>query len=271
MEQPGMKPNTYNLDDVHMASNLMARPILSSDPRVNCSFRAIPLRHLGIRFRELSEYGVVIHESPDKLVIMIYHRRPELLLAVVRHAWVNKYMEMGAPCIMHFGPLTQYQSVVVTFERDGTGTGDTKQANPETQSQGPLQPQPQPQPCAYSNSTASSEATASPVNMTSRSPSLLCPIPEGRPPTSSNMHLMADFDFLGELQAQFTKHAAQFPEAYKKASRTYSGPRPYQPQPGALPLVYQNLPDGRSVRAPLPYQNSRRPPGYRGSQGNQHH
>ncbi|KAI1662823.1 hypothetical protein F4813DRAFT_342074 [Daldinia decipiens] len=261
MEQPGKKLNTYNLDDVHMVSDFMTCPILSNTPRVYCSFRAIPLRHLGIRFRELSEYGLISHESPDKLVIMIYHQRPELLLAVVRHAWVNKYMEMGAPCIMHFGPLTQYQSVVLTFERDGTGTGDTKQANSKTESQEPLQPQPQSY--AYSNSTTSSEVTTSPANIIPRRPSLLHPIPEGQQLNLSNMRLMADFDFLGELQAQFTKHAARFPEAYRKASRSYSGPRPYQPQPGALPLVYQNLPDGRSVRVPFPYQSSSSRPGNR--------
>ncbi|KAI0848447.1 hypothetical protein F5Y00DRAFT_86095 [Daldinia vernicosa] len=259
MERPGMEPNTYNLDDVHMASTVMGRPILEIDPRVNCSFRAIPLRHLGIKFRELSEYGVVIHESPIKLVIMIYHRRPELLLPVVRHAWVSKYMETGAPCTMHFGPLIPCESVVVTMERDRTGNGNKKQAGSETKSQEP--PQPQPQSYTYSNSTTSSEATTSPVNITPTRPNL---------PSMSDVHRMADFDFLGELQAQFTQHAARFPEAYRQAAQTYSGPRPYQPQPGALPLVYQSLPNGQSVRAPLPYRRSPSHPGYGGCQGNRH-
>ncbi|KAI0119755.1 hypothetical protein F4814DRAFT_413157 [Daldinia grandis] len=265
-EQPKMNSNTYNLDDVHMVGNLMAHPILLSDPRVNCRFRAIPLRHLGIQFRQLSEYGIIIHESPNRLDIVICHQRPELLLAVVRHAWVSKYMEMGAPCIMHFGPLVQYQNVIATFERDGTGTGDIKHPNSETQSQGPLQPQPQPY--AYSSSPASSEDTASPVNITPRRPSLLYTIPEGRPSASSNTHRMVDFDFLGELQAQFTQHAARFPEAYRRASRNYSGPRPYQPQPGALALVYQSLPNGQTVRAPLLYHRPRNLPSHCRYQGN---
>ncbi|KAK6952533.1 hypothetical protein Daesc_007074 [Daldinia eschscholtzii] len=237
MERPGIKPHTYNLDDVNMVSSLMTRPLLQSDLR-------------------LSDYGTIIHESEEKLAIVINHRNPELLLAVIRHAWVNEYLELGAPCIMRFGPLIQYQSVLVMFEREETDASHSTSSKPESRPQEQTQPQ----------STALSDSTTSPDTSPSK-PRLLYPILEHERPPSSNEHPMANFDYLSELQVQFTRHAARFPEAYRIASRSYSGPRSYIPRPGAPLVVYQIHPNGQTSRAPLPYQATSSSTGYHGSRG----
>ncbi|KAI0883791.1 uncharacterized protein GGS22DRAFT_195011 [Annulohypoxylon maeteangense] len=106
----------YNLDSQDMQSELKRGPI-SGSCAVSCLFQAIPLRHLSIIFRSLSEYGKVIEEGPDKLVIRFKHRNPELMQQVIRHAWVTQYVGFGVQCRMHCGPLIQYKTIEMTLER----------------------------------------------------------------------------------------------------------------------------------------------------------
>ncbi|KAI2465441.1 hypothetical protein F4781DRAFT_24644 [Annulohypoxylon bovei var. microspora] len=106
----------YQLDDTYLPNAVMANPI-PGNYVVSCSFNAIPLRGFSIEFRELSDYGKIIEECPNKLVIRIKHRNPETLSSIVRQAWVEKYIDPGVECRMHFGPLIQYGTLEITLER----------------------------------------------------------------------------------------------------------------------------------------------------------
>ncbi|KAI1463724.1 uncharacterized protein F4812DRAFT_463553 [Daldinia caldariorum] len=246
VEQLGIRPHLYNLDDISMTRSLISRPPQNNLGVVSCTFQAFPLRHFGFQFRSLSDYGTIFHKSSRKLVIVINHRNPELLLPVLRHAWVNEYLELGARCIMRFGPLIRYQNVEVTFEREESETSHG--TNPERQSQ--LQEEAQAQSTAFSNSINSS------ANPTPQRAGPLNPISEDQGSSSPNAHPMADFDYMSELKDQFARHKERFPEAYRIAARDYSGPRAYLISlPGGF-TAYQSYPEEQNSRVPLPYHDS---------------
>ncbi|KAI1801561.1 hypothetical protein F4811DRAFT_456453 [Daldinia bambusicola] len=155
MEGPGINPNPYDLDDLWMICSFISCLPLSNIGVASCIFQAIPLRNFGFHFRRLSDYGTIFHESPERLVIVINHRDPGLIMRVVRHAWVNEYLELGDRGMMRFGPLVPYQDVEVTFERvePEPSHGTRPDQQPE------LQEQTQAQSTAPSNSITSSENT----------------------------------------------------------------------------------------------------------------
>ncbi|KAI1101279.1 hypothetical protein F4804DRAFT_316296 [Jackrogersella minutella] len=109
----------HDLDDIYLRDKLYGRSVIPlGSYTVSCSFKAIPFRNLGIRYRKLSDYGKIIEEGPEKLIIELNHKAPDLLMQVVKQAWVTKYQEMGVPCRMHFSPAIPYQAVEVTLERE---------------------------------------------------------------------------------------------------------------------------------------------------------
>lgn len=106
----------YDLDDEKIQENVNKWPI-SGNCVVSCSFKAIPLSCLGIHFRKLSDYGTIIEESPDKLVIRFKHRNPEMMQSLIKSAWIDKYVGLGVQCCMHCGPLLQYKTIEMMLER----------------------------------------------------------------------------------------------------------------------------------------------------------
>ncbi|KAI1087936.1 hypothetical protein F5B19DRAFT_41672 [Rostrohypoxylon terebratum] len=106
----------YDLDGESIVEDVDRWPI-SGNCVISCSFKAIPLSPLGIQFRKLSDYGRIIEETPDKLVIRFKHRNPEMIQLLIRLAWINKYMDFGVQCRMHCGPLLQYQTIEMILER----------------------------------------------------------------------------------------------------------------------------------------------------------
>ncbi|KAI1140633.1 hypothetical protein F5Y05DRAFT_280801 [Hypoxylon sp. FL0543] len=106
----------YNLDDPSLVTSFNEYPMPWGPTRTSCYFRSASLRPLGIWFRDLSEYGEVVEEGPEKLVIRLTHREPGSLLMVVWCAWVAKYLADGTLCTMEFEPLMPYQPVEVVFQ-----------------------------------------------------------------------------------------------------------------------------------------------------------
>ncbi|KAI4865200.1 hypothetical protein F4820DRAFT_421212 [Hypoxylon rubiginosum] len=84
-----------------------------------CVFQAIPLAHLGVPFRDLSDYGIVDHESAHKLVMTITHQDPLSVVMVIKQAWVTKYVPAGTQIALRFGPLVAYANVEIVMEKVG--------------------------------------------------------------------------------------------------------------------------------------------------------
>ncbi|KAI1380041.1 hypothetical protein F4677DRAFT_442229 [Hypoxylon crocopeplum] len=106
----------YNLDNSTYEDIWHNHPA-QGNGSVECFFNAIPLSQLGIQFRDLSEYGKISEESPDRLNITLCHKHPEMLLSVIKQAWVTKYQDMGTPCVMVFSPMRPFRPTYLFISR----------------------------------------------------------------------------------------------------------------------------------------------------------
>ncbi|KAI1460052.1 hypothetical protein F4805DRAFT_14120 [Annulohypoxylon moriforme] len=184
-QKPGR--SIYNLDSKDIGSDLTNQPI-SDDCTMSCSFEAAPLARLGIKFRKLSDYGEVIEEGPDKLVIKFMHRLPESLLTVIKQAWVTKYVDSGVQCRMHFGPLIQYEPIEMKLER-------IKQPPPSTSEDSTPSDA---VPSTKENSTDDSTDDENPVDTTSESDF-------GSGEECGIKHPDVNYDYFGEYRSQFVQ------------------------------------------------------------------
>lgn len=169
------------------------------------------MRPFGIQFRDLSEYGEVIEESPAKLVIRLRHRYPSMLMIVVWRAWVTKYLEDGTLCAMQFEPMVPYQPVEMTIENvdqarstdqmsmtQGSRRESTSSANTSV---------------ATTDSHQSTESANTAYTATGEDGAALA----GPGQQWTPQHPSAEYDYYGEMNAQFAQLRAQFPAAFQVA------------------------------------------------------
>ncbi|KAI2610484.1 hypothetical protein GGR54DRAFT_618022 [Hypoxylon sp. NC1633] len=246
ISQPSSPQQIYDLDRLPFSSFYVLN-FMSSQGVAKCCFRALPLRNLGIPFRNLSEYGQVIQESPDKLVMKINHENPQMLLSVIKQAWVTKYATTGEACSMTFETMLPYRPTVITIERC-PAVGHTQP--PPFTPQWPLQQRQQQQNQAAQQIGPSEvqkgefkkrqqSHTVSNASYRTRrlvsSPdhgfaSRLDNIPEEDEPDESTIHPRRVYarargnqpiqyhqpsaDFFGEINNHFVQYGVQFPAAY---------------------------------------------------------
>ncbi|OTA56793.1 hypothetical protein K449DRAFT_387171 [Hypoxylon sp. EC38] len=228
MEEDQTAPLFHNLNDPSMVGTLHRDPITSptGTSTVSCYFRSISLRPLGIRFRDLSQYGEVIEESPEKLVIRLRHRNPALLMMVVWRAWVTKYLEDGTLCTMQFEPLIPYQPVEMTIQnidqarltgqmsftqgsrRESTSSANTSIATTDSHRSTES---------ANTVYTATEEGNAAPMGPGQQL------IPQ---------HPSAEYDYYAEIGAQFAQLWSQFPTAFQMAAASNQGSPAASPDQG---------------------------------------
>ncbi|KAI1351063.1 hypothetical protein F5Y01DRAFT_325603 [Xylaria sp. FL0043] len=88
--------DVHDLDDPYLMEK-----ILSQQPdaagAITCRFSAIPLNEPSSFSTNISQYGHVIHESKDKLIMRVPRQNTDLI-NYIRQAWVSKYTTPFAEC-----------------------------------------------------------------------------------------------------------------------------------------------------------------------------
>ncbi|KAI8952169.1 hypothetical protein F4801DRAFT_243161 [Xylaria longipes] len=95
--------NVYDLDDPYLIPKILGQ---QQYPRVTarsitCRFSAIPLNEPYVFFHNIAQYGYIIHESQDKLIIRLPKCRVDLLDRI-RRVWVSKYLAPLTECRITF-------------------------------------------------------------------------------------------------------------------------------------------------------------------------
>ncbi|KAI1186149.1 hypothetical protein F5B17DRAFT_405152 [Nemania serpens] len=90
----------YDLDDIYLVPRLLSLGPKSQGP-ITCRFLAIPLNEPDLFSRNIAQYGDVIRETKDKLIIRMPANRLDLLDRV-RQLWVSKYLAPFTECMITF-------------------------------------------------------------------------------------------------------------------------------------------------------------------------
>ncbi|KAI0532360.1 hypothetical protein GGR58DRAFT_490604 [Xylaria digitata] len=130
--QSQAEEDVYNLDDPYLIPKA-----LSQQPRaagtITCRFLAIPLNEPGSFFHNIAQYGQIIHESRDKLIMRVPAHMMDLLDRI-RQIWVSKYLAPFTECRITFDlpkrdrmTTVIIQRVLVAVHRDASNpeVGDT--------------------------------------------------------------------------------------------------------------------------------------------------
>jgi hypothetical protein len=88
----------YDLDDPCLILKLQ-RQQPNNARSITCRFLAVPVNEPGVFFRDISQYGTIIHESRDKLIMRVPWKTSDLLHRI-RHVWVSKYLAPFTECTM---------------------------------------------------------------------------------------------------------------------------------------------------------------------------
>ncbi|KAI0455815.1 hypothetical protein F5B21DRAFT_183680 [Xylaria acuta] len=96
--------NVYDLDDPYLIPKFLSRQ--QQYPRatassITCRFSAIPLNEPYVFFHNMAQYGYIIHESRDKLIMRLPYYSLALLNRV-RQVWVSKYLAPFTECHITF-------------------------------------------------------------------------------------------------------------------------------------------------------------------------
>lgn len=93
---------TYDLDDPYLINKLCyAAPNLNLAGPITCRFFAIPLIATPSAPRNLEQYGQIVLETRDKLLMRIPVRNLPFL-GCIRQIWVSKHLELGTECKITF-------------------------------------------------------------------------------------------------------------------------------------------------------------------------
>ncbi|KAK7750357.1 hypothetical protein SLS62_007765 [Diatrype stigma] len=105
----------YNLDNPFLAYYHTLNPPAPSE-EIMCSFVALPTPYLAAQSMDLSQFGTIISEVPERLEI---HLTDEELQRIddLKQAWVSKYTEVGMVCHVRLGPFEPDLSRTLVFQQ----------------------------------------------------------------------------------------------------------------------------------------------------------
>jgi hypothetical protein len=95
-----VEPDVYDLDDPYLIPRLLSQGPIVAGP-ITCRFTAIPLNEPDAFYRNIAQYGHVVLESRDKLIIKVAEQNLDLLDRI-RQVWVSKYVTPFAECRITF-------------------------------------------------------------------------------------------------------------------------------------------------------------------------
>ncbi|KAJ8104493.1 hypothetical protein ONZ43_g7823 [Nemania bipapillata] len=132
-----VEEDVYDLDDPYLIPRILSQGTIAAGP-ITCRFIAIPLNEPDSFYRNLAQYGYIVHESKDKLIMRVPKENIDLLDRI-REVWVSKYMTPFAECRITFDlpkqtpehPTTVIiQRVLPTISNDKAGSLETEDLGP---------------------------------------------------------------------------------------------------------------------------------------------
>ncbi|KAI0857278.1 hypothetical protein F4860DRAFT_363749 [Xylaria cubensis] len=97
--------DVYDLDDPYLVSKILSQQHQQNSSKfarsITCRFLAIPLNEPYAFFHNIAQYGYIIHESRNKLIMRLPYHSLDLLNRV-RQAWVSKYLTPFTECHITF-------------------------------------------------------------------------------------------------------------------------------------------------------------------------
>ncbi|GAW23716.1 hypothetical protein ANO14919_132910 [Xylariales sp. No.14919] len=94
--QSHAEEDVYDLDDPYLIPKVLSQPPMAAGT-ITCRFLAIPLYGPGSFFHDITQYGHIIHESRDKLIMRVPPHNINFL-GHIRQAWVSKYLAPFTEC-----------------------------------------------------------------------------------------------------------------------------------------------------------------------------
>ncbi|KAI1122229.1 hypothetical protein F5Y10DRAFT_78743 [Nemania abortiva] len=95
-----VKQNVYNLDDPYLIDKILSGKPIVAGP-ITCRFIAIPLNEPGSFSTNLAQYGHVVFESRDRLIMHVPGDKIDLLDRI-QQVWVSKYLAPFTECMITF-------------------------------------------------------------------------------------------------------------------------------------------------------------------------
>ncbi|KAI0099869.1 hypothetical protein GGR51DRAFT_534715 [Nemania sp. FL0031] len=107
----------YDLDDPYLMHKIIRQKRIASGP-ITCRFLAIPLNEPGSFSGALAQYGSIICESKDKLIMRVPADKIDLLDRI-QQLWVSKYLAPLTECRITFDVprKTPEKSTTVIIQR----------------------------------------------------------------------------------------------------------------------------------------------------------
>ncbi|KAF2969736.1 hypothetical protein GQX73_g3842 [Xylaria multiplex] len=129
--QSQMEEDVYDLDDPYLIPKALSRPPKAAGI-ITCRFLAIPINEPGSFFHNIAQYGQIIHESRDKLIMRVPMHMMDLLDRI-RQIWVSKYLAPFTECRITLDLPRRDRMTTVIIQRvlaahrdaSTSGSGDT--------------------------------------------------------------------------------------------------------------------------------------------------
>ncbi len=107
--------DVYDLDDPYLVPK-----VLSQQPKaagtVTCRFLAIPLNEPASFSKNIAQYGHIVHESRDKLIMRVPPQNTDLMDRI-RQVWVSKYLAPFTECRITFDLPKRDRTTTVIIQR----------------------------------------------------------------------------------------------------------------------------------------------------------
>ncbi|KAI1196308.1 hypothetical protein F5X97DRAFT_305576 [Nemania serpens] len=123
----------YDLDDLQLVPRLLSQGPKAQDT-ITCRFLAIPLNESDLFSRDIAQYGDIVRETKDELIIRVPPNRLDLLDRI-RQLWVSKYLAPFTECQITFDlpKRTPDRTTTVIVQRvlqkTGEGTDSVESAD----------------------------------------------------------------------------------------------------------------------------------------------
>ncbi|KAI1307489.1 hypothetical protein F5Y03DRAFT_352417 [Xylaria venustula] len=113
--QPQPEADVYDLDDIYLVQKVLSQPPRPAGT-VTCRFLAIPVNEPGSFAINLAQYGHIILESRDKLIMRVPAENADLM-NYIRQAWVSKYLAPFTECRITFDLPKRDRTTTVIIQR----------------------------------------------------------------------------------------------------------------------------------------------------------
>ncbi|TGJ83373.1 hypothetical protein E0Z10_g5407 [Xylaria hypoxylon] len=105
----------YDLDDPYLIPNVLSQQPTAAGT-MTCRFLAMPFNEAGSFFHNITQYGYIIHESREKLIMRVGAHNMDLIDRI-RQIWVSKYLTPFTECRITFDLPKRDQMTTIIIQR----------------------------------------------------------------------------------------------------------------------------------------------------------